>query len=297
MKSEHRHELHTNDLGKITEKAAQSLGGFFETYGNRIMIAVCAASLISAGIIYYVRRSNFKEAAAWSEMASARKDTDYADIAERYVGTTAAPWAKLQEAESHLQQGIQAMFTDREKAVDVDLKKSRTLLESLVSDRALRGEIRERALFALARCQESTAKGDAAEAVATYEKLLKEFPRSVYKPLAENRIAELKTGRAQDFYAWFAQQNPKPAPVKKPADRGHGGDAVSDDLLEKLAPSLNLPKLDPDAGPLLSPPPTSTKPIPEEAEKPAEPKASEKPAEKEPEPEKKDATEKPSDNS
>ncbi len=43
----------------------------------------------------------------------------------------------------------------------------------------------------------------------TYERLLKEFPDTVYKQLAESRIAALRTGTAQDFNAWFETQNPE----------------------------------------------------------------------------------------
>lgn len=294
MKSEHRHDLHTNELGRVTEKVAQSLGGFFETYGNRIMIAVCTASVVAAGLIYYIRTSKFREANAWNELSTAlsssRKESDFADIAERYSGTSAAHWAKLQEAEARLAQGIQYMFTNREAAL-LDLEKSRKELEKLVADRGLKSELRERALFALARCQETMSRGDTAEAVATYEKVLKEFPNSIYKQLADERIAGLKSGGAQEFYAWFSKQNPKPAPARKPADRGAAEEGIEGDLLKSLSPSLNFPKLGTKGGPhpelpgpALKAPGASEKP----AEKPADkdepkakdaaPKAEEKPA-------------------
>ncbi len=55
-------------------------------------------------------------------------------------------------------------------------------------------------------------------AIETYQRLVTEFPISVYKDYAEARIAALKTGTAQDFYAWFEQQNPKPADREMPKD-------------------------------------------------------------------------------
>lgn len=268
MKSEHRHELHTNDLGKLTEKATQSVTGFFDTHGNRIMIVVCVVSLALAAIIYYVRRSNYMEANAWRQLAFSRKDTDFAAVSEDFKGTSAAPWAKLQEAEVRLAQGIQFMFTNREAGL-LELKKSREALETLVNDRGVRGEVRERALYALARCQESTAHGDTSEAVATYEKLLKEFPNTVYKSFAEKQVAELKTSRAKDFYTWFAKQNPKPPAAKKPADHGT---TDTDDLLDTLAPSLSLPKNLETSAPRLELPGATD----EKAAPPAEKKESEK---------------------
>jgi hypothetical protein len=84
--------------------------------------------------------------------------------------------------------------------------------------------VMERALFGLARAKEALpdknlgpSKVDDA-AIETYQRLLTEFPISIYKDFAESRIAALKTGTAQDFYAWFEQQNPKPADREMPKD-------------------------------------------------------------------------------
>ena len=56
-------------------------------------------------------------------------------------------------------------------------------------------------------------------AIEVYERLLKcDTP---YKQLAEERIAALRTATAQDFNAWFALQNPKPADRAMPKDLEH----------------------------------------------------------------------------
>lgn len=239
MKSEHRHELQANDLSKITGRLSE----LFERYGNQITIVVCAASLIFAGSIYWSRRTASQTASAWNEYTSASKAEDFIDVAEQYGKTPAAPWARLQAGESRLVTGIQLMFTDREPAVS-ELKKAQEDFQILVDDRRTPPEVRERALFGLARCQESLSTGEEGPAIKTYEMLVAEFPNSVLKPSAEQRIKALKSGSAQEFYAWFSKLTPKPpAPPGKPLD---GQGTTSDD--EKAGesdPALQLPSLAP----------------------------------------------------
>ena len=238
MKAEHRHELQTNELGKVVD----SVGGIFDTYGNQIMIGICAAAIAVSATIYWVRRSNDLERQAWAAMADANSPEAFAEIIDRYPKASAAPWARLQAAESRLAKGIQLMFTDREAAL-VELKgtadrpKCLEDLQALVAEQQLPSEIRERALFGLARCQETISDGNEAAAIETYETLLRQFPETIYKARAEDSIAALKKGSAQEFYAWFAKQNPKPAPPpKKPADNKGGSMPDADDF-ERLAPS------------------------------------------------------------
>ncbi len=137
--------------------------------------------------------------------------------------TKVAPWARLREGEAELSSGIRLLFNDRE-AGRSDLKKAEESFEKLINDKQTPEEVRERALFGLGRCRESLpAKGAGAAtindpAIETYERLLKQFPESVYKDLVEARIAALRTGTAQDFSAWFETQNPKPADRAMPKD-------------------------------------------------------------------------------
>ena len=107
---------------------------------------------------------------------------------------------------------------------DPTCKRPKKTSRSSLREKSAPPEVVERALFGLARCQESLPAKNAAPstindpAIKTYERLLKEFPDTVYKQLAESRIAVLRTGTAQDFNAWFETQNPKPADRAMPKD-------------------------------------------------------------------------------
>lgn len=294
MKSEHRHELQTNDLGKVADK----LVPVWNTYSNQITIVVCGVMVAAAAIIYWVRRSRDAEAVAWNDLLSSRSAEDFARVADDRRGSSAAQWARLQEGESRLNSTIQLMFTDREAAVS-EAKKTREAFDTLVKQSGVLPEVRERALYGLARIQETASSGSAEEAIQTYETLLKDYPNTVYKSFAEKSIATLKSGGAQEFYSWFAKQNPKP-PVrpKGPADTGMLDESDADAPVkrpkkeeESDEPALKLdaaPTLDGAAKPKTAKPdaekPDAEKPESEkpEAEKPTE----EKPAEEKPNDEK-----------
>jgi hypothetical protein len=227
MKSQHRHDLQTNELGKVADKVATSFGGFFELHGNRIMIGFCVVSLAAAGLIYKYKLDQAHEAAAWRDLSKASRAEDYAGVWERNPGTIAARWARVHEGESRLEEGVQLLFTNLESGMN-ELKLAREALQRVIDEQATPPEIRERAVFSLARCLESMSNGTESDAVKTYQMLLREFPESIYKKSAENRIAALNTGSGQEFYSWFATYpRPKPAerrPHDRPADAAESED-------------------------------------------------------------------------
>ncbi|MBI5759352.1 MAG: hypothetical protein HZA46_12610 [Planctomycetales bacterium] len=268
MDSKHRHELQTNDLGKLTDKVGQTL----DKNANQILGVVCVASLILAGVIYWVRTTNAQQSAAWTDIASHRTADDLKEVAERYDGTSAAAWAKLQEGERRLAEGIPLMFTDRESGVK-ELGKAKGAFESLVNRTGVAAVVRERALFGLARCLESQSDGEKTlgDAIAKYESLVKEFPDSPHKEIAEKRVVLLKSDGAKEFYAWFSKENPKPLPPAKPSD---GKLPSLDDDLPELPKSLRPRPTGEDEPAVEDKPAESSekkpvKPIPVDDEKPA----------------------------
>lgn len=241
MKSEHRHELQTNELGKIADK----MGGFFELYGNRIMIGLCVVSIVASAIIYWVRSSRAKDSAAWTALTTSGNAEDLADVWDRFPGTPAGIWSRVREGESRLGNGVQLMFTNVESGRS-ELKKSAEAFQTVVNQRSASSTARERALIGLARAQESLSDGTESDAIKTYEQLIKDFPESVFKKDAEARIAALKSGSGQEFYAWFAKYDrPKP-PEKRPLDKGATDDSDTDDLLKKIDEASGKP-LDTDS--------------------------------------------------
>jgi hypothetical protein len=242
MKSEHRHDLQTNELGKVTEK----LGSFMEVHGNRLMIGVCVVSLAASGVIYWVRTQRNSEAAAWRDMSTAvatNKPEDFYDVWEGHKGTPTGLWARVHEGESRLRLGVETLFRSVETGIE-EVKKARDAFQTVVDDRRAPAEVRERALIGLARALESMSDGSEAEAVKTYEMLGKEFPDSLYKKDAEERIAALNKGSGQEFYAWFSKYPRPKAAEKRPNDRTGGelDEEMLDDLVKKHSGSKSSGK-------------------------------------------------------
>ncbi|MGE3313836.1 MAG: tol-pal system YbgF family protein [Planctomycetaceae bacterium] len=292
MKSEHRHELKTNDLGRW----ATEVGHSAEKYTGQIIAGVVGVLLIGAIAVYWQSSSKAAASAGWNEMAAAQNAEDFANIADKYPGTSVSAWARLREAEMHLATGMRLSFTDRASGVS-DLKKSREAFEKLVSDDSVPADAKERALFGLGRCLESLSSKNLDEPIAAYQRLVTEYPYSAYKTAAEARIAALRTGGAQDFYAWWHEQNPKPVDRELPRDMAapggpilNPGAAVDPFNIEDASPVINPNPSDPAKSDSSTPAEKSEAPKSPEPEaakdaaKPADSPSSEKTPEKSNEP-------------
>lgn len=221
---------------------------FFEQYGNYILWALAVVILGATGATVWWRSASARAAAGWTELASAAAPADFARVADSFADSPVGAWARLREGESLLESGIRLMFEDRAAAL-ADLTKARDSFEKLLNLPGTPGEIRMKGLYGLARTLETLSDGDTAPAIAAYEKLLREFPGSVYEETARRQIAALKSDELKQFYAWFHAQNPKPPDRKEPQD---GETSVRDPLsstdstseagvLPRIPPLLQLP--------------------------------------------------------
>jgi len=213
MKSKHRHDLQTNELTKL----AARLSDWYDEYGSRTLTVLLVAVVVAAVAIYWQRSSQSERAAGWAAFAACRTAEDYANVADDFQGTEVGAWARLHETENHLRQGIQLMFTDRAAGIS-DLKVAEKGFTSLLSNDATPDAVRERVLIGLARLRETASDGDLQPATQLYQRLLADFPNSVFKEFAEHRLDVLQTASSQEFYAWFHKQNPKPEDIEKPSD-------------------------------------------------------------------------------
>lgn len=254
MKSEHRHELAENELGKM-------LGRVLDEHLNKILWGLIVVGFAAAGVIFWVRASANQRSQAWTELASAQSAGEYEAVADDYPGTEAAAWARFRAADEYLRQGVMYSASDR-PASDDRLAQAKQGYDHLLQDTTLPPEVREQALNGMAVTLETLSGSDTSEAVAAYEQLLKEFPNSRFKGWAEERIEALQTGRVQEFYAWFRSQKPRPADTPFPQDAGFSGDdplGLSDpsnslrDLLGTPPERVSEPMKDDDGNPFPRP--------------------------------------------
>ncbi|MEK6259415.1 MAG: tetratricopeptide repeat protein [Planctomycetota bacterium] len=209
MKSEERHRLRENEL----EHVVKTTGSVLERHATTIVAVVCGVMLVAAVVIWWMRQTTATSSTAWTLLENAQSVDDFGSIAEKYKNTPAGDWARLRESEANLRSGGEVLFSDRDLA-NTDLKRAREGFEQLLASSSTSPIIRERAIWGLARCLESTSDGDTTKAIEAYQRLLNDFPETIYKPFAEDRIAALKTGGTKEFYAWFSKQNPKPADIR-----------------------------------------------------------------------------------
>jgi tetratricopeptide (TPR) repeat protein len=190
---------------------------WLDRYGNAATIVACVAMIGGAIWYSYSRTSTSRREAAWAQYHQARTAADFGNIADVYGNTEVGGWARLSEGERLLESGSGLMFTDRAAALG-DLKKSEEVFLKVLEMKSAPAGTRERALWGLAKAIETQSDGDTTKAIEAYQALLREFPSSIYKGAAEERIEALKSPEAREFYAWFHQENPKPADRGKPSD-------------------------------------------------------------------------------
>ncbi len=201
----HRHDNRT-ELEKLLVKSKP----WFEQNGTLLIYGV-AAILAVAAVVVYMKRAPAGDVEASRDLLTAVTPEDYRDLADAHPDSTIAVWARLRQAERLLDNGVGNMFTNREVGVE-ELDQAKAAFERLESRTDLDDQVRERVLAGLARLAEATCDGEAKSvkaAIAAWQKVLDDFPESLIKEHAEDRIAALETPEAETFYAWFSKQNPK----------------------------------------------------------------------------------------
>ena len=224
MKSEHRHELQTNDLGKLAKKGAH----YIDQHGNRLMTIISVSAVVLAiGIYVFRSRANERNNASIElSMALANgKPEVLHDVWNRYQNTVSGYWALVHEGEARLKEGVEGTFRNLDRGTE-DVKKAQEAFQLVVSASGVPKDIRERALIGLARAQESNPEGKEGDAVKSYELFVKEFPRSIYLSDAESRISVLKGEKGREFYSWFAKYTRPVIEEKRPRDSGTADDSA-----------------------------------------------------------------------
>ena len=190
---------------------------WLDQYGNAATVVACVAMI--GGALWYVqhRNSTRRSEEAWEKYSQARTVQDFGDIADDFANTDAGAWARLGEGERLAESGIGLMFTDRKAALG-ELKNADEAFNKVLAMKSAASAARERAAWGLAKSTEAQCDGDTTKPIEAYQSLLKEFPKSLYKAAAEERVESLKSESSKEFYVWFHKQNPKPADTSKPKD-------------------------------------------------------------------------------
>ncbi|MBW3600462.1 MAG: hypothetical protein KY475_24760 [Planctomycetes bacterium] len=213
MKSERRHELQTNTLAHWINRQSENV----KPHVNLILTVVLAAVAVVLAWVYFREWNASRSTAAWSDFYAAADSSDaaaLAEMAERHAGEPASLWATLLAADIQLEMGAGQTFTDRRQA-ESSLKNALTGYEAVLNDDVHGREplLRRRAMFGLAEAHEAlfAVTGDKTHLEAarqTYGKVADAWPDTVLGRSAEQKQAGLATQDAEDFLAWFSEQEP-----------------------------------------------------------------------------------------
>jgi hypothetical protein len=235
MKSKRRHELQTNDL-------ADRLGQFIEKarpYTTMILLLVVGAAVILAAGYYLTSSRTRKQGLAWRYFMAAGTDPQrdisdqLAEVADEYQGTAAGLWASQTAGDLELSRGVRLLFTDRALA-DTSLTQARSYFQEVAehSDINSYPMLLRRARFGLAQTHETL--GDLDKAKACYQLVIDEAEDDAIGAAASDRLKQLESPDAGEFYAWFGEQKPVP-----PAATSGGSSSPLGDLLDSPAAGLS----------------------------------------------------------
>jgi hypothetical protein len=209
MKSERRHELQHNAL-------SDALGDWtvkLEPYSRMIAGAVVLLLALGIAVAWVSGKGQRRVADGWDEYFDAVNNLDrprLTEIAEKYAGTSVAPWARIVAADIALNEGTSQLFSDKTQGREL-LRQAVDNYQTVFRE-GYDETITQRALYGLGRAHESLAGLDDLEkARGDYEKLIKGWPSGVYSTAAKERLADLQQGSTKKFYDWFAKYEPPKA--------------------------------------------------------------------------------------
>jgi hypothetical protein len=209
MKSEHRHDLETNELAKRLAVFLDRLRPYSTPILSALLVVV---GLIVAGS-YVQSSSAFRKSEAWNDYNLAveglQPDLDLLkQSAEAHADSTMAEWSNITWADGQLFRASRLYIQNRAAANEM-LKNAENAYDNLIRN-AEDLRIKSRAHFGLARVYEMRSELDK----ATKEYALVE---GAFADLAKQRVEALQSTRAQEVYNWLAT-----APTPR-AISGEGG--------------------------------------------------------------------------
>ena len=235
MKSEHRRELHTNELVRL----AGNLGKFFEKHGSKVLMGFVGVAVVGAGAWFFLSRMGKDIEEGTKSLINAETAEKFADAADQpeLAGTKLGAIARLRSAELTLSNGIRLYFTSRKAGLD-DLKLAKEGFETVLEFGKLPNWARERALYGRAVVTETMWDGKSNDPKKAYGELLREFPESIFKKEAETALARLKTPNVAMLYAFLSTDDRKPSDIKSP----FGSSLLGSRGLPKGHPAVTTPE-------------------------------------------------------
>ncbi|MBN1853646.1 MAG: hypothetical protein JW829_13020 [Pirellulales bacterium] len=196
MKTERRHELHTNYLASHLAIWIEKI----KPYTTAIILAVGILIIAALIIGYWSNTKSQKEQAAWDQftyaMTSDPLQVEGLDLqAQEHAGTTMETWSTLTWADHQLYTASAMYLRDRNGSKQI-IHKIRDIYAALIEE-ADSEEIRDRAQLGLARAYEMS--NDLDQAQKAYQQV-----RGKMAGIAKARLEELNRPEVAETIRWLA---------------------------------------------------------------------------------------------
>jgi hypothetical protein len=262
MKTERRHELHTNVLANAIGHQVETVRPYFKIGG----LAIVAVAVLCFAAMYFYKARAAADSEAWEDYYTALSERDTSrlkTVAEDRAKTQAGVWALESEAELALAQGLASMFVDRNEA-KTQLRRAKNSFTEVLKETSANSLAGQRSQFGLGQVNE--AQGDLEAARKCYEAVIRDAGETTLAKSAQERLDLLARPDVDKWYGWFSRQ--KPTPPAKPGTMGGlpGLPGLPSQLSDK--PDMSVPPA-PGAG---TPPaqPAAEPAKPADASKPAD---------------------------
>ena len=220
MKTERRHELHTNALADWLGEQIERLRPY-----SRVAVGILLVIVVVLGLYTYLTTQSVAQTdKAWQRYFQAvdtlqqRGDPDpLTQLAQSsdFARTPVGYWSALSLADHHLNEGINQLFNDRAAAMQ-SLREAINEYTQVATQTQI-PLLAERATLGIARAYESV--NDLASARLAYEKLANESS-GAFSAEAQQRMQDLDQDSTKRFYDWFFAATPPRAPLGGPGMPG-----------------------------------------------------------------------------
>ena len=204
MKSQHRHELQTNELA---DRLGKNLGRI-RPYVRQIAVAVVTLALVAGTLMMVWRYQTARRERAWTDyfQAYALRDAQaLQEVALLHDGQVAAIWARQAAGDVQLATGAGDLFVDRRRA-ETNLREAEDNFLAVANAATQHPLLQLRARYGLAQVYECL--GDLERAREYYSRVAEAEPQSALGRAAATRAMELERDSLQRWYAWFERQEP-----------------------------------------------------------------------------------------
>jgi len=209
-------EIEDNDLAQATMSIVDRIRPHLTT----ILAAIGVGFAAMAAWTMISSQKAAEKSQAWDECLTAVASRDagrLSAVSTRFPGSAAAVWSQILLADNALSEGARIIFIDKARGRE-RLQAAADTYAAVMSQRP-EALAAERATFGLARAREALGELEAAR--RGYETLVKEYPNSPLRALAETHAAALGRPATAAWYDWFANDaKPTATPAANPAASG-----------------------------------------------------------------------------